>query len=262
MDIVKHKRDMEHHHSHMMRLRNMTAHIDTSTPSSLGLKHLATRPKKQQLIDDRHHQVAKENRKLMEKMTKIMASSNPIKRPLKLGSLNEIERRHETSKLNYENMMLMERLKTVPPVIDRERQDKDFMRHKVVGGQLRRRQLQPLDAMEPISPSKSKSLIGNETFDAQTYLTHQSSGAFLPNSSSIASDFGSSLGGQGPLSGGVMADGSLVPMKTMSEFRKQVISTKKMAPPPGVNRDAGKVNRSVNSDNYSDSRFEMSHTPS
>ena len=45
--------------------------LSTSTPSSLGLKHLATRPKKQQLIDDRHQQVAKENRKLMEKMTKV-----------------------------------------------------------------------------------------------------------------------------------------------------------------------------------------------
>ena len=64
-------RNMEQHKLHVMRIRNMQPTTDTSTPKSLGLKHLATRPKKQQLIDDRQEDIAKENKKLMERMTKV-----------------------------------------------------------------------------------------------------------------------------------------------------------------------------------------------
>ena len=46
----------------------------SSTPESLGLKHLAVRPKKQQLIEDQRQKVAKENAKLMSGMTKVMFS--------------------------------------------------------------------------------------------------------------------------------------------------------------------------------------------
>ena len=76
MDIVAVTRNMEQHKLHVMRIRNMQPSTDTSTPKSLGLKHLATRPKKQQLIDDRQQDIAKENKKLMERMTKV--SNLPI----------------------------------------------------------------------------------------------------------------------------------------------------------------------------------------
>lgn len=45
----------------------------TSTPKSLGLKHLQSRPKKQQLIDDRNAVIAKDNAQLMHSMTKVGA---------------------------------------------------------------------------------------------------------------------------------------------------------------------------------------------
>jgi hypothetical protein len=44
----------------------------TSTPESLGLKHLAFRPKKQQLIDDNRQRIAKDNAKMMENMAKVV----------------------------------------------------------------------------------------------------------------------------------------------------------------------------------------------
>lgn len=69
MDLVKFKREQEYHIQHVERVRNVKRVINTDTPNSLGLKHLATRPKKQQLIDDRQQAIAKENRKLMERMT-------------------------------------------------------------------------------------------------------------------------------------------------------------------------------------------------
>lgn len=76
MDIIAVTREMEQHRLHVMRVRNMQPTLDTSTPKSLGLKHLASRPKKQQLIDDRQQSIAKENKKLMERMTKVMDKRN------------------------------------------------------------------------------------------------------------------------------------------------------------------------------------------
>lgn len=250
MDLVKHKRDMEHHQAHIIRVRNMTAHVDTSTPSSLGLKHLATRPKKQQLIDDRHQMIAKENRKLMERMTKIMSSNNIPEPPLKLGSLNEVERKHAVQRLNFENSLLLDRIKNTPAVIDRNRMDKDFERHRIVGGQLRRRQMKPIDSLfdetgQPITANIHKQPKTNSTFDAQSYIT-QLSAAYLP-------------------AGAEKIDSS-IPIQTMSEFRQKVISVKKLASPAGVVRQqpgqpgAAELNTSGYVDGES-ARFMMKHTP-
>ena len=71
MDLVNFKREHDHHVQHVDRVRSIRHVINTATPKSLGLKHLASRPKKQQLIDDRQQQIAKENRKLMERMTTV-----------------------------------------------------------------------------------------------------------------------------------------------------------------------------------------------
>lgn len=48
----------------------------SSTPESLGLKHLAVRPKKQQLIEDQRQKIAKENAKLMNGMTKVSMTAS------------------------------------------------------------------------------------------------------------------------------------------------------------------------------------------
>ena len=71
MDIVNFMREQEEFQRHIKRVQNVQPCTDTSTPKSLGLKHLALRPKKQQLIDDRNHVIAQENKKMMEKMTKV-----------------------------------------------------------------------------------------------------------------------------------------------------------------------------------------------
>ncbi len=91
MEIVTQRRELQKHVAHLDRIRNMKAHIEfvfftnyifclltttlflnsTSMPTSLGLKHLIVRAKKQQLVDDRRQEIAKENRKLMENMAKV-----------------------------------------------------------------------------------------------------------------------------------------------------------------------------------------------
>ena len=53
---------------------NMKAHLDNSCPSTLGMKHLQNRLKKRQLAEERYAEIERENRCLVEKMTRIMKS--------------------------------------------------------------------------------------------------------------------------------------------------------------------------------------------
>ena len=140
MDLVNFQREMEQYQLHLERVKNIKPYIDTTTPKSLGLKHLASRPKKQQLINNRNQVIAQENKKLMEKMTKvwylwsllvlwmisliylvnfqIMASERPKVKYSSAPSLNETERRHQVDRVNSENRHLAERLKKTGAVID------------------------------------------------------------------------------------------------------------------------------------------------
>lgn len=200
MEIVKHKREMEHFQQHLERIRNVTHCTDTSTPHSLGLKHLATRPKKQQLIEDRHQEVAKENKKLMERMTKIMASHRSQPKHERIPSVNETGRKIETDRVNFENNLLLNRLKTVAPVLNRAKMEKDYSRHLHIAANMRRKQMPTFDTLSNSHEVKSKTV--GSTFDGGSYIAQ------------------SSLG---------MNEDTASPIKTMAEFRKHVISTKKIA---------------------------------
>ena len=67
-DIIAYERNRKLLKMHRDRIKKMKPSIDTTTPKSLGLKHMYFRPKKQQLIDDRRQMIAFENRRLMEHM--------------------------------------------------------------------------------------------------------------------------------------------------------------------------------------------------
>jgi hypothetical protein len=134
--------------------------------------------------------------------------------------------------------------------------DKDFERHRVVGGQLRRRQLQPIDSLvdpsagpaspsNPASSQKKRLHAGpSTTFDAQSYITQLSS-TYLPTGAS-----GSPEG---------------IPIHSMSEFRAKVISSKRLQSPPGVLRQSnlhpsGSAPAAGTSPG-SDTRFMLQHNP-
>ena len=59
---------------HRDRVKHVKAHLDNSCPETLGMKHLQNRAKKQQLMEDRYAEIERENRCLVEKMTRIMQS--------------------------------------------------------------------------------------------------------------------------------------------------------------------------------------------
>mmetsp|Transcript_16668 Transcript_16668/g.22939 ORF Transcript_16668/g.22939 Transcript_16668/m.22939 type:complete len:244 (+) Transcript_16668:15-746(+) len=243
MDIVQFKRNQEEHQRHLERVRNITPMVNTSAPESLGLKHLAFRPKKQQLIDDNRHRIAKDNAKMMENMAKHMSEKRPQPKYVKPSSLNEVERKLQTEKLNLENSLILNRIKNTPPVISTAVFEEDFKRHLKAESVLRRRQMKPISSPKQ-GHSSTSSLFDNTTYSAQ-HMTAESG---------PSSDLG--LGGTSPI-------------KTMSEFRKHVISSKRMqhsssnaSSNSSDERNIGEMNMSSLPDyNNSDAIFEMRHAP-
>ena len=207
METVKHKRDMQTFQEHRERLKNITPCTDTTTPHSLGLKHLATRPKKQQLIEDRHRVVAMENRQLMERMTKLMVTERKQPKYERHPSLAETGRKLEVDRVNMENNLLLHRLKTVSPVLDRSEMERAWARHLKIGSNMRRKQLPSHDHVEPKSKVGGTSRTVGSTFDSVSYMS-QLEGSMAENS---------------------IEGHSENPIRTMAEFRKHVISSKKLA---------------------------------
>ena len=70
-DIIQYKRNRTLYKEHLKRVRSQHALIDATVPKSLGLKHLQTRAKKKQIMEDRAQLVAKDNKLLMERMTTV-----------------------------------------------------------------------------------------------------------------------------------------------------------------------------------------------
>jgi len=204
----------------MERIKNVLPCTDTTTPASLGLKHLATRPKKQQLIEDRHQEVAKENKKLMERMTKIMAESRVQKKHERHPSLREAGRKLEVDRVNFENNLLLHRLKVVVPVLNRSKMEQDYARHLQVGANMRRKQMPSLTLKD-----HGKSKTEGRTFDASSYT------------SQFASLDGSNAS----------------PIKSMAEFRKHVITAKRLATNANLNENSLAAGNSQ-------VEFELSHT--
>ena len=102
-DIIAYERNRKLHKMHRDRIKHMKPCTDTTTPKSLGLKHMYHRPKKQQLIDDRRQMIAFENRRLMQHMTKILSEPQQKMTYKKPPSLNETERKLKVDLINLDN---------------------------------------------------------------------------------------------------------------------------------------------------------------
>jgi hypothetical protein len=221
--------------------------------------HLKTRPKKQQLIDDRRHVIAMENKKMMENMTKIMMAPKmkfDYKPP---PSLNESERKMKVDLVNLDNRLLHERLTKVRPVIDRKAFDESFQRHLTVKSNMRKKML----AASPTKSQKGKKKglhganmdIGS-MFDSTSYAQNQ--GSTISGLGGDSQTMGSALGGS--------------PIKSMAEFRKHVISKKQAEARGHLEADYSQFTNksgvdgggggSITFENIqSNAAFEMTHMP-
>lgn len=158
-------------------------------------------------------------------------------------SLNELERRLAVDKVNFENNLMLHRIKNTPPVISKAKFEEDFKKHVEAERVLRRRQMIPASPPKQKPNSSSASLFDNASYSAQ----HEN----ISGASSTA-DLGLSSS----------------PIKSMSEFRKHVISSKRLKQ-SGSNlsltseeKNIGETNMSSLPDyNNSDAIFELSHNP-
>ena len=139
------------------------------------------------------------------------------------SSLNERERRQIINKVNVDNKVMLSRLQGVGPRISKKEFEDDFLKHLQSKETLRRKLRM---AGPQSSPSKSRgdsvgvggggggSGVGddstvNPSFNAEAYLAR------------FGTSVSSSAGGSGGGGGGP------APISSISEFRKQVIASKK-----------------------------------
>ena len=120
-------------------------------------------------------------------------------------SLNELERKKEVDRMNFENNLMLQRLNRIGPTLSKAQLEKDFQKHLEAEANLRRRQMKPLalpkDMMMPRVKDRSS------TFDSSTYTSQRES-----------------FGGA---ESGVLQNEFNSPIQSMSEFRQQVIASKK-----------------------------------
>lgn len=105
---------------HMQKLRSVKPTIDLQKPKNF--KHLKSRAKKEQMLEDRYTEIERENRILLEKMTSIMQKPNRTStsfssdrfnlppNPVSKKSLNRASRKQELLKITLENQAILRRL--------------------------------------------------------------------------------------------------------------------------------------------------------
>ena len=129
MDVLKHKRELEEYIRHIKRIEEQRPHIDMTTPHSLGLKHLSSRPKKLQLARDRKQHIANENAMMVERMVNIVSNFKEEEKHPPMAGRNEAFRRREIERINSENRNIVDRLQTVPAIFDAKKIEDDFQNH-------------------------------------------------------------------------------------------------------------------------------------
>lgn len=106
---------------HMRKLRNIKPTINMRKPKAF--KHLKSRAKKEQMLEDRYTEIERENRILLEKMTSIMQKPNRTSTSFSHDrfnnqsgfiaskkSLNRAQRKQELLKITLENQAILRRL--------------------------------------------------------------------------------------------------------------------------------------------------------
>jgi hypothetical protein len=165
-------------------------------------------------------------------------------------SLNEVSRKREVDRVNFENNLMLDRLNGIAPTFSKGQLEDDFKKHEAACANLRKRQMKPLSLPKDMTGRvKAQSTL----FDASTYASQHDS-------------FGGSKGGSN-----VLETEFESPIKSMKEFRQHVIASKKI---PEARKslggtthtpiDAATLNkRSLRdvSEHRNESLFELEHEP-
>ncbi len=144
-------------------------------------------------------------------------------RPL---SLNEVERKREVDRLNFENQLMASRLNKVASVINNSHFEKDFKRHLKAESNLRRKQMKPLAVPKDLHPN---SPLRNKTSSEQNDFQCDSSSLF--DIGLYTSQRGQHLQGKNIDNlgfGGYDQQDKDSSIRSVTDFRKQIIAPKKL----------------------------------
>lgn len=105
------------HEMHRQRMRQMRPQVDTSEPHTIKMDHLRNNLKREQLLEERYHEIDRENRILLQKMSDIMRTPSSSTRAASgPPSLNRDGRKVELMRITAENQGILKRIQRAQPV--------------------------------------------------------------------------------------------------------------------------------------------------
>jgi len=111
------KRELD---AHRNRIRSIRPQIDNTTPETHGLDHLRNNLKREQLLEERYHEIDRDNRILLQKMSDVMKKPSVKSGGAGHGggptSLTRDARKQELSRITKENHSILKRIQKASPV--------------------------------------------------------------------------------------------------------------------------------------------------
>lgn len=106
------------HELHRQRMKQMRPQVDTKEPTTTHLDHLRNNLKREQLLEERYHEIDRENKILLQKMSDIMKTSTYSADRGRSGppSLNRDARKTELMRITQENQSILKRIQRAQPV--------------------------------------------------------------------------------------------------------------------------------------------------
>lgn len=128
--LLQYQWDTQQYENHRKRVASTRPQIDTRPPHTYA--HLHLKLKKLQKEEERMTEIDRENRILLEKMTKRMKTDGELSRPNKyrVKSLNEPRRNRIEARIQEENKEMVKRIGETKSVYNRDDLEKDWKRSR------------------------------------------------------------------------------------------------------------------------------------
>lgn len=138
-------------------MKHVRPQVDTSQPTTVHLDHLRNNLKREQLLEERYHEIDRENKILLQKMSDIMKSSTYSGMRAQSGppSLNRDARKTELMRITQENQGILKRIQRAQPVYNHVQWEDSYRRN---GQYLKNSSEYPLVLKRKTSSSRGSSL--------------------------------------------------------------------------------------------------------
>eukprot|EP00416_Gambierdiscus_australes_P026233 CAMPEP_0171064258 /NCGR_PEP_ID=MMETSP0766_2-20121228/6170_1 /TAXON_ID=439317 /ORGANISM="Gambierdiscus australes, Strain CAWD 149" /LENGTH=277 /DNA_ID=CAMNT_0011520267 /DNA_START=190 /DNA_END=1023 /DNA_ORIENTATION=- len=111
-------------------MKQIRPQVDTSEPTTVHLDHLRNNLKREQLLEERYHEIDRENKILLQKMSDIMKSSTYSERTQSVPpSLNRDSRKTELMRITRENQGILKRIQRAQPVYNHVQWEDSYRRN-------------------------------------------------------------------------------------------------------------------------------------